>query len=333
MSIALNFGFAGRFDLVAHKAVVDENGSPILDGDTNVLTGESRNLASFENLILDSGLNRLGTNGATIDGACVGTGTTTPANSQTSLASLLRVTTTQQSRTELSGSTTAPYYAECQMVYRFAAGTAAGNLSEVGLGWDANAGANTMGGLWCRALIKDSEGNPTTITVLADEVLDIVYTLQLHPPASDITGTFNLSGVAYQYTLRPAYAATRSGQTCWTAAGGLFGIKAYNSVSVSAYTGGIGAATTGPSGTAGYNIAIAKQTYVNASNQCVFNITADLNTANLAGGIRSMRFDLSGNCWQAEFSKVSDGSTIPKNNTNVLSFQFWVSWDRHSVTS
>ena len=74
MNIALNFGFAGRFDLVARKVVVDENGSPILDGDTNVLTGESRNLASFENLILDSGLNRLGGNGSVLDGACVGTG-------------------------------------------------------------------------------------------------------------------------------------------------------------------------------------------------------------------------------------------------------------------
>ena len=327
MSIALNFGFAGRFDLVARKVAMGEDGSPLLDGGNNVLTGESRSLASFENLILDSGLNRLGT-GLVIDGACVGTGTTAPANAQTSLASLLRVTTTQQSVAELAGSTTAPYYAEWRVVYRFAAGTAAGNLSEVGLGWDANAWANTMGGLWCRALIKDSEGNPTTITVLADEVLDIVYTLQLHPPASDITGTFNLSGVAYQYTLRPAFVNSRVYSNWWAAGVILGGISSYNAT---AFTGGIGAATSGPSGTAGYSLALTKQSYVNESNQCVFNVTADLNTANLAGGIRSMQLDLAGHCWQAEFSKVSDGSTIPKNNTNVLTFQFWVSWDRHSV--
>ena len=332
MNIAMKFGFAGRFDLVARKVAMGEDGSPLLDGGNNVLTGESRSLASFENLILDSGLNRLGT-GLVIDGACVGTGTTAPANSDTSLASMLRVTTTKQSDTELAGSTTAPYYAECRVVYRFAAGTAAGNLSEVGLGWGANAGANTMGGLWCRALIKDSEGNPTTITVLADEVLDIVYTLQLHPPASDITGTFNLSGVAYQYTLRPAYAATRSGPFCWAASVVRGGISVLNAASVRAFTGGIGAATTGPSGTAGSNMTIAKQTYVNNSKQCVFNVTADLNASNLAGGIRSVQFDIQGNSWQAEFSKVSDGSTIPKNNTNVLTLPFWVSWDRHSVTS
>ena len=327
MSIALNFGFAGRFDLVARKVAMGEDGSPLLDGGSNVLTGESRSLASFENLILDSGLNRLGT-GSVIDGACVGTGTTVPENSQTSLASLLRVTSTWQSRVELAGSTTAPYYAEWRIVYRFAAGTAAGNLSEVGLGWDANAWANTMGGLWCRALIKDSEGNPTTITVLADEVLDIVYTLQLHPPTSDATGTFNLSGEAYQYTLRPAWVNSRVYFNWWAAEAVLGGIA---SSGATAFTGGIGAATSGPSGTAGYNIALTKQSYVNESNQCVFNVNADLNTANLAGGIRSMQFNLVGNCWQAEFSKVSDGSTIPKNNTNVLTFQFWVSWDRHSV--
>lgn len=328
MNIALKFGFAGRFDLVARKVVVDENGSPILDGDNNVLTGESRNLASFENLILDSGLNRLGTGGSLLDGACVGTGTTAPANSQTSLASLLRVTTTQQSRVELAGSTTAPYYAEGRLIYRFAAGTATGNLSEVGLGWDVNTGSNTMGGLWCRALIKDSEGNPTTITVLADEVLDIVYTLQLHPPASDITGTFNLSGVAYQYTLRPAWVNKRTYSNYWGLVAILYGITSYGAT---AFTGNIGSVTAGPSGTAGYNIALTKQTYVNNSNQCVFSVNADLNTANLAEGIRSMQFDLAGSCWQAEFSKVSDGSTVPKNSTNVLTFPFWVSWDRANV--
>lgn len=321
MSIALNFGFAGRFDLVAHKVVVDENGSPILDGDTNILTGESRSLASFENLILDSGLNRLGT-GHVIDGACVGTGTTAPADSQTTLANLLRVTSTQQSNAELAGSTTAPYYAEWQIVYRFAAGTAAGNLSEVGLGWDADAWSNTMGGLWCRALIKDSQGNPTTITVLPDEVLDIVYTVQLQPPTSDITGTFNLSGEAYQYTLRPAWVNSwETGRTL----GGIF------SFGVAAFTGSIGSVTEGPSGTAGYNISMTKQTYVNNSKQCVFTVAADLNTANLAGGIRSMQFDLQGSWWQAEFSRVSDGGTIPKNNTNVLTIPFWVSWDRANV--
>lgn len=328
MNTELKFGFAGRFDLVARKVVTGEDGSPIVDGGSNVLTGESRNLASFENLILDSGLNRLGSNQSIFDGACVGTGTTAPANSQTSLANMLRVTTTQQARTELAGSTTAPYYAEGRIIYRFAAGTAAGNLSEVGLGWGANAGANTMAGLWCRALIKDSEGNPTTITVLSDEVLDIVYTLQLHPPTSDVTGTFNLSGVAYQYTLRPAFVNGRSYPSYWGLVAILYGITSHGAT---AFTGSIGSVTSGPSGTAGYNIVLTKQTYVNNSNRLVFNINADLNTANLAGGIRSMLIDLAGNCWQAEFSRVSDGSAIPKNNTNVLTIPFWVSWDRTNV--
>lgn len=331
MSIALNFGFAGRFDLVARKVAMGEDGSPLLENGNNVLTGESRNLASFENLILDSGLNRLGT-GSVIDGACVGTGTTVPENSQTSLGSLLRVTTTEQSRTELSGSTTAPYYAECRIVYRFAAGTAAGNLSEVGLGWGVNTSANTISGLWCRALIKDNAGNPTTITVLSDEVLDIVYTLQLHPPASDITGTFNLSGEAYQYTLRPAYVNNREVYAYhWRASSILAQINTF--YGVIAKTGTIGSVTSGPSGTASGSgdITMTKQPYVNGSKQCVFNIAAGLNSANLAGGIRSMQFSLYGNAWQAEFSRVSDGGTIPKNNTNVLTFPFWVSWDRHSV--
>jgi hypothetical protein len=326
MSIALNFGFAGRFDLVARKVVVDEDGSPLIDGDNNVLTGESRNLASFENLILDSGLNRLG-NGSVIVGACVGTGTTAPANSQTALANLLRVTTTEQSWTELPGSTTAPYYAEHQVVYRFAAGAAAGNLSEVGLGWGPNVGANTMGGLWCRALIKDSQGNPTTITVLSDEVLDIVYTLQLHPPTSDITGTFNLSGEAYQYTMRPSFVNNRSANGWSPRSVTVTGI---NSGWGTAFTGGIGAVTSGPSG-AYTSIAVTPQTYVNDSKQAVCSVNAGLNATNLSGGIRSIDLHMPGNSWQAEFSRLSDGAAIPKNNTNVLTIPFWVSWDRANV--
>ena len=329
-NIALNFGFAGRFDLVAHKVVTGEDGSPILDGDTNILTGESRNLASFENLILDSGLNRLGT-GSVIDGACVGTGTATPANTQTTLASLLRVTNTEQSRVELSGSTTAPYYAECRIIYRFAAGTAAGNLSEVGLGWGASAGANTMSGLWCRALIKDSAGNPTTITVLSDEVLDIVYTLQLHPPTSDITGTFDLSGEAYQYTLRAASVNSRAA-SAWNAMEILSGIVGYgNSNNTYVYPGGLGEITSYPSGAYISIPSIVKQPYVDGSKQCIFNITAGLNDGNLTGGIRSIEIDMRGHRWQAEFSRVSDGGTIPKDTTNVLNFPFWVSWDRANV--
>lgn len=330
MSIALNFGFAGRFDLVAHKVVTGEDGSPLLDGGNNILTGESRNLASFENLILDSGLNRLGTGGV-IDCACVGTGTTAPANSQTTLENLLRVTTTQQSRAELSGSTSAPYYSECQIVYRFAAGTATGNLSEVGLGWGGNAGANTMSGLWCRALIKDSNGTPTTITVLSDEVLDIVYTLQLHPPTSDATGTFNLSGEAYQYTLRAASVDSRAA-SAWNAMEILGGIAGYyGSNNTYVFPGGLGAITSYPSGSYISIPSVVKQPYVDGSKQCIFNITAGLNDGNLSGGIRSIEIDMSGHRWQAEFSRVSDGGTIPKNNTNVLTIPFWVSWDRANV--
>ena len=41
MSIALKFGFAGRFDLVARKVAMGEDGSPLLDGGNNVLTGKA----------------------------------------------------------------------------------------------------------------------------------------------------------------------------------------------------------------------------------------------------------------------------------------------------
>jgi hypothetical protein len=66
----------------------------------------------------------------------------------------------------------------------FRSGVAAGNISEVGLGWDNS-------NLWNRALIKDANGDPTTITVLSDEYLDVVSEVRDYP-AQSITGSFNL---------------------------------------------------------------------------------------------------------------------------------------------
>lgn len=55
-------------------------------------------------------------------------------------------------------------------VRSFARGAAAGNVSELTTGYDSN---NTSA--MARALVRDADGNPTTITVLSDEVLTITW--------------------------------------------------------------------------------------------------------------------------------------------------------------
>ena len=137
----------------------------------------------FHNLVLDTGLNRMSV-GTWIDRCCVGTGNSTPVVTQVALDSFLASTTTQQSSSEGVQTTTSPYYRWAKVTWRFGQGVAAGNISEVGLGWGNS-------NLWNRALIKDANGNPTTITVLSDEYLDVVSEIRDYPTLSS-SGSFNL---------------------------------------------------------------------------------------------------------------------------------------------
>lgn len=174
----LKIGLEGRYMLVATKP----------DGSKRVLADW------FENLILDGGLNRLGSGGVW-NQAQVGTGSTAPDVAQSSLATLLATTTTITSTVAGTNSPTNTY-AWGRRTYRFAEGVAAGNLSEVGVGWGA--------GLFSRSLIKDEFGNPTTITVLSDEVLDVVYEVRMYPTMTDQTVVLTINSTPYTFTIRPA---------------------------------------------------------------------------------------------------------------------------------
>lgn len=144
----------------------------------------SKETPLFHNLVLDAGLDRLSV-GSAIGRVCVGSGNSNPVISQTQLDAFIASTTTSQgSDTGGKQITTEPYYLWSRRTYRFGEGVAAGNLSEIGLGW-----SNTN--LFNRALIRDANGNPTTITVLADEFLDVVVELRVYPQRN-IIGNFNL---------------------------------------------------------------------------------------------------------------------------------------------
>lgn len=120
-----------------------------------------------------------------IDRCCVGTGNSTPLASQVALDSFV-ASTTATSAIDVAGVqvSTEPFYLWARRTWRFSEGAATGNLSEVGLGW-------TNTNLWNRALMRDVNGNPTTITVLSDEYLDIVSEIRVYPQRS-VSSSFNL---------------------------------------------------------------------------------------------------------------------------------------------
>ena len=176
---------AGRYRFETAK--VDGNGHPL---------EHTRRVAVdwFDNLVMNDGLNRMLTRSDWLDACYVGTGSEAPTPNDSRLGKKIAKTETVLERT----SATVPdqHYGYVRITYRFPAGFH-GDLTEVGIGnrfeddgslekddpgyWDQYA-------LFSRALIRDANGQPTTLTKLDDEILDVVYEFRLYAPTEDGSG-------------------------------------------------------------------------------------------------------------------------------------------------
>jgi len=142
----------------------------------------------FPNLITDYGMDLM--SGA-VSGytemwnyCSVGTGNAPPAFGNTNLVN--RKASTNSTASSLIGNE--ENYIWRRITYQFPQGAATGNLAEVGIGV-----SSTGDRLFSRALIKDASGNPTTITVLPDEVLQVVWEIRHYFP-QPTTSTVMIAG-------------------------------------------------------------------------------------------------------------------------------------------
>ena len=273
--------------------------------------GTRRVLADwFPNLILNGGLDRMGANSEYLGWCQVGSGSTAPVATQTALVNRIAGTNTHQNSV-YGAQASAPYYGWFRRTFRFAQGVAAGNLSEVGVGWA------TSGSLFSRALILDGGGSPTTITVLSDEVLDVTYELRRYPGTVDLTGTVVLDGVTHDWISRASGVTTNG---IWTESGPMVLDFAQS------FSGDIGAVTAlFPSGTS-RTLSVTPLAYSSGSYTCAATVSAGLNDSNFAGGIRSIvvrSYYARIGSYQIQFDPA-----IPKDNTKVLSLTIQHSWAR-----
>jgi len=278
----------------------------------NAETGEQRALGEFENLILNGGLNRLGSGGVATH-CSVGAGSTAPAITDSGLQTLVATTSSATGSTG-GASATSPYYGFRTKTWRFDMGAAAGNLTEVGVGWS--------GGLFSRSLIKDSNGDPTTVTVLANEYLDVTYTLRVYAPVGDVTFTAVIGGITHDCVMR---AARATGGAAWGLEaldrGVHFGIASGNSHS-SVWNGSLGTVLQSPGGS-GSGASDITNAYVNNSLEATGYVSLALDGGNLSGGISAMEL-LSGlGAYQFSFDPP-----IAKDNTKTLRIDVALSWDR-----
>lgn len=308
---------AGRYKIEAHT--VDESGNIV----------SSRVVADwFPNLITNQGLDRMGNNSDYLFACQVGQGNTPPAFTDTGLASYLVGTTTTTSRVSSPG-VSPDWFNKQTTVFRFAVGDAAGNLTEVGIGW-ATSGSN----LFSRALILDGLGNPTTITVLPSEILDVTYEFRTYPPLSDSAGVVNISGINYNFTVRAAEVDTIKGSNTsvgWGMVSGSFGTAAggtsgnAGSGLSTAYTGAIGPITGIPAGSASGTSAIfPASAYVNGTYRRDYSMTFGVTELNVAGGILSQVFAYAWFTYQVQYTPA-----IPKDNTKTLVLNARHTWARH----
>lgn len=266
----------------------------------------------FPNLILEGGLERMGESADYMQACRVGAGSTPPTINDTTLDSQV-ATTTGISGNVAGAQSVEPYFGWRRRTYRFPEGSAAGNLSEVGVGWGSG------GLLFSRALISDPGGAPTTISVGTDETLDVTYELRMYTPVGDLTGTVNIAGVNHAWVSR-AGSVTNSAQWSPGPTGSVVG-----PVTGTALTGPIGPVTGGPSG-ATSSLSLVRGSYAPNSRKISTTLTAGLTQGNLAGGIRSIL--LQGGVGRVGTYQIEFDPPIPKDATKLFSLTFEISWAR-----
>lgn len=308
-------GLAGEYRIKARKA----------DG-----SGRERILADwFSNNIVEVGLDNL-INDGWKQYCQVGTGTTPATNNDTALATPV-LSTSAISNVVNSALGSSPWYTQSSCDYTFPVG--AGTYTEVGVASGPHDGSFI---LFSRALIVDSMGAPTAITVLADEYLVVTYRLRNYPPLTDVTGNIGVGSDTHAYTIRASQVNTAD---LWVGAFTSAGVRLgfYNIASrylnVEALSGTIGAVTSSPSGLLDTDI-ISDEPYVPGSRQRVGNALFTFSMANGAGFIRSIRWYMriasGGNDYGWGSYQIGFTPDIVKNSGIQLTFSIGMGWGRYA---
>jgi hypothetical protein len=276
------------------------------------------------NTILDTGRNAMATENTWLTHCMVGTNNTTPVKTHTKLLGKVAETADiVESNTATQG--TAPYYGWKDQTFRFPIGAGHGgeNLSEASIGWDGGSGDVAIS----RALLIDPSSQlETTITPLADELLDVTWRFEYYPPLVDVNDSMTLNGVNYDTIVRAAAVTSAA----WSQK---IGTKIEDYVTVTsdmaAFDGAMGAITSTPTGNSDNlsNIGEAfTETYLPNSYQVVIGASVGPNAWVLGSGIRCLTALTTAGQYQMSFSSNPGGSTVPKTTSELMVMKWILSW-------
>jgi len=278
----------------------------------------------FPNLILNQGLDRCGgASGIVISYAQIGSGNATPAFTDTSLNTYVAGSSAISTASSSSNEGAPLYRTTLTYTFSFAQGAVVGNMTEVGVGWGSS--GNT---LFSRALILDTGGSPTTLTLVAIDQLTVYYRLRVSPPITDTTGSVTISGTPYNYTARVAVVANFANTVQYTSDSsyvtGIYG------TACATYGAGSTLQTivdAGPTGTPASGATAVMATYVPGTYYKDGTVTFSVSQGNSTGGIQALKI-VYGGVYQTMRYQYEFDSVIPKDNTKVFTITLRNSWNR-----
>lgn len=272
----------------------------------------------FNNIVTDGGLNRIGVSDF-LTHCYLGTSNAEPLPSNSGLAAQLGTSSDDYSESSPLAAQVPPYYGGLTKTFRFAANAVIGNLSEVGVGWDT--------ALFSRSLIVDEMNNPTTVTVLPDELIFVTYQLRNYAYADDDYYQCIVIGTERAAVARPCNVTSSSAVTGWGMTGNRVSLANVEE-SIIAYNGAIGTIAGVPSGVAAHASFAEDMAYENNSLEMIFSARWDVNDGNLENGISAFSFHTNG----MGSYQVQINPPISKVAGQILNARFRVSWDRPPIT-
>lgn len=301
MKLAMpKISLSGRFKIQKKK-----NDKIIYDGDW------------FNNLITNNGLDLMATNASRYNRCCAGSGNTPPAVTDISIENFVGVSDVNPVNSTTVNLT--DYYISHVRTFVFSVGAVVGNISELTVGPNSD-GTN----VFSRTLVKDNEGVPTSISILADEQLIVSWEIRYYFPTDDIL--LNVDG--YSIVLRPcnvdfsqAWGDTFNFSTVapMTAASGGVNSSLYAALFIN---GVLGSITEAPSGTVRYQTGFSAPGYVAGTYQrtCTFR----WNPSGSSGSVTCFRFMFNVlGMWQFSISPA-----INKTLDDQLEIDVGISWGR-----
>ena len=283
----------------------------------------------FPNVITNLGLDAIGNNHDLFHYCAVGGGNSTPLNTNTKLDNFLAVGSqiSSDSKFDYDPVRDTEFYKCSRTVgYRFT-GLDNKNISEVGLVDDYRPELHSA---FTRTLIKNSNGDPTVITVLSGEILELHYRLwqvfDLKDKDQVVTAMIDGVEVPVNVKIRLAGVGGARISNEWGYHNVIGQGVAFDGNYARFGTGEIGEITGLISGQFSY-IGMSWEAYQLSTYKRKFYVNTSITEA--VNPIRSLLFFTGLGAYQVRFGTVGGDLPIDKTNQDALQLGFEVSWRRY----